>query len=135
MKPEELFKILAIILIGCFIIYVVMNLFNGRRKEGLTNNNANAVSGEAGTSASYASGIKAQMIKLQDELLISKYRKDYESVIINMDDYVGFLMLKQILNMKTGTDVQTNIDGFNNLNTLKMAKDALNSTMVFLDKQ
>jgi hypothetical protein len=105
--------------------------------EGLTNQDTaiNSTTGEAGTATSYAASVKAQVVKLQDELLISKYRKDYESVIINLDDYVGMLMIKQTLNMKIDGDIKSNIEAINNLNILKNSKDSLNYAMTFLDKQ
>jgi hypothetical protein len=144
MPQDEFFKVVGIIIVGFFIIYMVIKLFQLQKNvvEGLTNNtdtNTNSSnspsSGEAGTSASYASSVKAQVVKLQDELLVSKYRKDYESVLINLDDYVGYLMIQQTLNMKLNNDTKTNIENFNNLNILKNARDSLNSTMAFLDKQ
>jgi hypothetical protein len=110
--------------------------------EGLTNADGTITpdatapsSGEAGTAASYAAAIKAEVVKLQDELLVAKYRKDYESAIINLDDYIGYLMIKQTLNMKIGADVKTNLEFINALNILKSAKESLNVTMTFLDKQ
>ena len=109
--------------------------------EGLTNGSVSAdttttpSSGEAGTAASYAAAIKAQSVKLQDELLIAKYRKDYEAAIINLDDYIGYLMIKQSLNMKPAGDIKSNLDAINALNILKSAKESLNATMTFLDKQ
>ena len=110
--------------------------------EGLTNGsdetNTSTVtpaSGEAGTATSYAAAIKAQSVKLQDELLIAKYRKDYEAAIINLDDYIGYLMIKQSLNMKPAGDIKSNLDAINALNILKSAKESLNATMTFLDKQ
>jgi hypothetical protein len=104
--------------------------------EGLTNESSvSPTSGEAGTATSYAASIKAQVVKLQDELLVAKYRKDYESVIINLDDYIGYLMIQQTLNMKLNGDMKTTIDLLNNLNVLKSAKESLNATMTFLDKQ
>jgi len=152
MKQEEFFKIIGIIIVCFFIIYMVVKMFQLQTSviEGLTtgsdalttgsdaltsNNTTAPSSGEAGTAVSYAAGIKAQVVKLQDELLISKYRKDYEAAIINLDDYIGYLMLKQTLNMKLGGDTRANIDAVNNLNILKGAKDSLNATMTFLDKQ
>ncbi len=90
--------------------------------------------GEAGSAATYAAEIKANVVKLQDELLISKYRKDYEAAIINLDDYVGYLMLQQMLNMKTN-DAKSTTEMLNNLNILKTSKDSLNAAMTFLDKQ
>ena len=136
MKHEEFLKIIGILLVSFFIIYIFMKMLKLSTSnqysiiEGMTNN-----TGEAGTSASYAAAIKAQVVKLQDELLISKYRKDYESAIINLDDYAGYLMLKQILNIKLDGDMKTNVETLNNINILKEAKDSLNAAMTFLDKQ
>lgn len=141
MNQDEIFKIIGIIMVGFFIIYIVVKMFHLQTTvvEGLTNadgsTSATLTTGEAGSSASYAAAIKALTVKLQDELLISKYRKEYESVIINMDDYIGYLMIQQVLNIKTDTDIKTKIDSINTLNILKNSKESLNVTMAFLDKQ
>ena len=154
MKQDEFFKIVGILIVCFFIIYMVVKMFHLQTSviEGLTNasetdsldatsttsttsTTTNPSSGEAGNSSSYAAAIKAQTIKLQDELLVSKYRKDYESAIINLDDYIGYLMIKQSLNMKSGGDMKSNLDSIGALNILKSAKDSLNATMSFLDKQ
>ena len=134
-----MFKLIGIVIVACFIIYMIIKMFQlqVRVVEGLTNQDSTIVnvSGEAGTSSSYAAAIKAQVVKLQDELLISKYRKDYETAIINLDDYVSFLLLKQALNLKTDGDVGNNMVAINNINSLKSAKDSLNVAMKFLDSQ
>ena len=141
MKQDEFFKIIGIIIVCFFIIYMAMKMFQLQTKviEGLTNSDGTITttpsSGEAGTASSYAAAIKAQVVKLQDELLIAKYRKDYEAVIINLDDYIGYLMIKQSLNIKLNADTKSNIEIINNLNILKSSKDSLNATMAFLDKQ
>jgi hypothetical protein len=135
---EDLFKIVGIIIVGFFVIYMVMKMFKLQKSvvEGLTNpDSPTPASGEAGTAAQYAAGIKAHLVKLQDELLVGKYRADYEASIINLDDYIGYLMIQQTLNMKLDGDFKTQIDSINNLNILKNAKESLNSTMAFLDKQ
>jgi hypothetical protein len=141
MYKDEFFKIAGILLVSFVIIYIIVKMFKLQATvlEGLTNgsdsNSLNINNGEAGTASSYAAAIKAQVVKLQDELLISKYRKDYETVIINLDDYIGYLMIKQVLNMKITDNLEANMVSINNLNSLKTAKDSLNSTMTFLDKQ
>jgi hypothetical protein len=139
---DDLFKLVGLLFVSLFIIYIIIKLFHLQASviEGLTNpdsttSTSNPVSGEAGTAASYAAGIKAQVVKLQDELLISKYRKDYETAIINLDDYCGMLMIQQALNMNTSGDIKSNIEKLNNMNTLKQAKESLNMTMKFLDSQ
>ena len=138
MKQDEFFKITGIVIVSFFIIYMAIKMFQLQTSviEGLTNeSNISPTSGEAGTATSYASSIKAQVVKLQDELLVAKYRKDYEASIINLDDYIGYLMIQQTLNMKLNGDIKTTIDLCNNLNVLKSAKESLNATMTFLDKQ
>jgi len=142
MKQDELFKIIGIIIVCFFIIYMALKMFQLQTSviEGLTNadgtiSSSTPSSGEAGTSTSYAAAIKSQVVKLQDELLVAKYRKDYEAAIINLDDYIGYMMIKQTLNMKLDGDMKSNIEAINNLNILKNSKESLNATMTFLDKQ
>jgi len=141
MNQEEIFKIIGIIVVCFFIIYMTLKMFTLQTQviEGLTNpdgtNASSSLSGEAGNAVSYAESIKSRVVKLQDELLISKYRKDYEAVIINLDDYIGYLMIKQTLNMNLSGDMVTNIKAIENLNILRHSKESLNSTMTFLDKQ
>jgi hypothetical protein len=134
MKQDEFFKIIGIIIVSFFIIYMVLKMFQLQTNviEGLTNPDTTE---ETGTASTYAANIKSQVVKLQDKLLISKYRKDYESAIINLDDYIGYLMIQQVLNMKLGNDIKTNIETINTLNILKNSKESLNATMTFLDKQ
>ncbi len=143
MNQEEIFKIIGILVVCFFIIYMTLKMFSLQTKviEGLTNpdgtvsTSTSSSSGEAGNAVSYAASIKSYVVKLQDELLISKYRKDYESVIINLDDYIGYLMIKQTLNMNLSGNMATNIKAIENLNILRNSKESLNATMTFLDKQ
>ena len=88
---------------------------------------------EAAAADTFVAALKAGTIKMQDELLITKYRKQYEDAIINMDDYVGFLMLKETLN--ANLDTEGVLKYANNMNNLRSLKDSLNTTMKFLDNQ
>lgn len=88
---------------------------------------------EAAAADTFVAALKAEIIKMQDELLIPKYRKQYEDAIINMDDYVGFLMLKQTLN--ANLDTEGVLKYANNMSNLRSLKDSLNITMKFLDVQ
>jgi hypothetical protein len=130
---EEIIKIIGVLIISMIIIYFFIHGFKTNITEGLTNNNKlDFGNGEGASSSTYAANIKSKVIQLQDELLINKYRKDYENVIINMDDYVSYLMLKTVLNMNIeGNDMKNNLM---TLNTLKQTKDSLNETMKVLDR-
>lgn len=133
----EFIKTIGVLFVAFMTVYVIITLFQTKNNniiEGLTNENSSSGSGEAGSSSSYADGIKAQVVKIQDELLVSKYRKDYENTIIHMDDLVGTMMIKQIQNMPVGgSDSKALITSLNNLNTLKTAKESLNVAMKYLD--
>ena len=135
----EFVKTIAVLIVAFMTVYVIITLFQPKNNmsiiEGLTNEGGTSSSnGEAGSAASYADSIKAQVTKIQDELLVSKYRKDYENTIIHMDDLVGTMMIKQIQNMTIGgSDPKALILSLNNLNTLKSAKESLNVAMKHLD--
>ena len=125
----------------CVIIYIVFRNFNFSNKEGLTNNTTTAASsaassassanGIAGNSTAYASAIKAATVALQDQLLVSQYQTDYETVILNLDDYISNLMLSTALNINTSSS--NNTASFQLLSQLQNSKQALNSVMKFID--
>jgi len=122
----------------CILTYIIFSNINFQ--EGLENksgsssttttSSSTSSNGVAGEAASYAANIKNQVIQLQDALLVSKYRTDYENVVINMDDLVNNLMLKTTLTID-----QTNPDhGLAQLAALGQVKAALNNVMKFIDK-
>lgn len=126
---------LLIISIVALLIYIVFN--NITITEGMTSNtqtvNNQTSNGLAGNAEGFAAQIKANTIKMQDSLLISKYRKDYENVIINMDDYINNMMLDTILKFNTSDD-KKNIETIDKLNKLNQAKGSLNAVMKFVDR-
>lgn len=141
MNDDDILKVVVFIILGIAFMYYVMKCMHLQSSliEGLENEKPDTVAtpssnGVAGNAAKYAAAIKAQAVQLQDELLVSKYRKDYESAIINMDDYVSMMMLKMVLSMKANDgNPKANIELLGSLNVLKNSKDALNTTMKYLD--
>jgi len=135
MKKElmNLFLFIAI----CFVVYLVFRSFNYNPMliEGMTDASGNSVStsgnGIAGSAASYGATIKAATIKLQDTFLVSKYRTDYESVILNLDDYISNLMLQNTLSF----DMKNPSASLSKLVELQQAKTALNNVMKFVDSK
>ena len=108
---EEWVKILLIIAIILVLIYFTMKAMKNKMSiEGLENMSnldvsGNAIqnlkeNGEAGNAVNYAAKIKNVVTKMSDTFLIDKYRKDYETTIINLDDLVDNLMLKTALNIQ-----------------------------------
>ena len=138
---KDFWSIIILIVFGLIIIYLLSIMFVGQKnKEGLENNDSppdvtKVADGIAGNAANYAAMIKAKSVQIQDSLLISKYRSDYENVIINLEDLCSFLMLTQILKMDVNADAKTNLEHFNIINSLSSAKKSLNECMQFVDKQ
>ena len=73
MKQDEFFKIIGIIIVCFFIIYMVIKMFQLQSNviEGLTNPDTE----EAGTASTYAANIKSQIVKLQDKLFVYELTK------------------------------------------------------------
>ena len=120
----------------CFISYLLIkNLDFSRFREGMTDGSGNSVGGNipqngiAGNAASFGAVLKAANIRFQDQFLISKYRTDYEAIILDWDDLLSNIMLKTIL---TGGKTEDTLLKIANLNS---AKAALNNVMIFVDKK
>jgi hypothetical protein len=130
---KELYS-LFLFIVGCFVVYLGLKWMS-RTQEGMTDISGNTVTpppnGIAGNAASYGASIKSATIKMQDALLISKYRTDYETVVLNMDDYVNNAMLQLLLSV----DTKNPADTLTQLAQMYQAKAALNDVMNFIDKQ
>lgn len=116
-----------------------MKIFNIRlsKREGIENmnNDDETLPIEKVTLESLNATIQSKLTMLDDELMLKKYKKQYETTIINMDDYINLLMMQQIVNTKYDSGIETTIKSLETLNILKASKDALNIAMVYLDKQ
>ena len=123
----------------CLVLYLLFRNFNYNTQysliEGMTDASGNVTTptgnGIAGNAASYGAQIKAATIKLQDTFLIAKYRSDYETVILNLDDFINNLMLKNVLSF----DKENPGASLSKLVELQQAKVALNGVMKFVDIQ
>jgi hypothetical protein len=86
--------------------------------------------GVAGDSKEFGAKIKDVVIKTQDQLLISKYRVDYEQVILNTDELVDTLMLQNLLTI----DLSNPYPALEKISTLNQTKLALNNIIKYVDK-
>ena len=127
------------ICIFSYLIFRNLNTNNSSYVEGMTTTtdasgnpppaSGAITNGVAGNAAAYAAQLKSAVIKSQDELLISKYRSDYENVVLNLDDYINNMMLQTALTVNQNNP-QISIA---KLAQMQQAKVALNSTMKFID--
>ena len=93
----DLFKLIGIIIFICFLAYICVKslTFQTSIIEGLTNNDGGGENIGSGA-ATFSTKISARTAQLKDRLNIEKYRKDYENVIIHLDDYITGIMLGDI---------------------------------------
>lgn len=150
MASDDGLKIAMTLVVAVFCVYLVIKLFSFQTRvlEGMTNATpasesskpsssstlGGGLTGEAGTAESYAAALQAQIVKLQDELLISKYRKQYENILLAMDDYIGLMTLKSVLN----TDIKGGGSGemekaVTKWVALTQAREALNLAVKVVD--
>lgn len=139
---SDLLTTTVIIFAICFLLFIIFSTIN-LKKEGFDQNfnqksssnnpkpstNNSSSNGMAGGAESYTANIQSQVIKLQDTILLSKYRSNYENVVIALDDLVDHLMLNTTLSMNP-TNPQASLKELVDLNN---AKSALNNVMKFID--
>jgi hypothetical protein len=137
---EDFIKLLGIVVVVGFIVYLATKMLSLHMNvvEGLTNPSSSSTSsasnGIAASSTDYASTLKNQVTQLQDTLLVSKYRKEYETIILELDDYVGALMLSTALSINpSSSDAASNLTTIQQLNALNESKSALNNVMKYVD--
>jgi hypothetical protein len=124
---EQLIVILAI---GAFIVlaHFTIKYLNMATDtvEGLENREENTGMGIGAKDT--ASKVKSLTVGLTDKLLVPKYKKDYETLIINAEEYINALMLTKVL-AAGNKDISALIQ----VGQLKQAKDALNDVMKYVD--
>ena len=141
-QNDDFFKFVGIFIVVVVLVYMLAKFLKLQTKvmEGLTNSTSTdaTTNGEAGSASQYSARIKAEVVKMQDALLISKYRADYENILLNLDDYINLLMLKTTLNIDLSADTDggkpnANMPYFSSLKVLSDAKTSLNGTMKYID--
>jgi hypothetical protein len=137
---EDFIKLIGIVVIIGFVIFLATKSLSLHRNvmECLTNpTDSTAASGIGASSANYANALKNKATQLQNDVLLlnnKDYKKDYENIVLHMDDYVNALMLKTVLSINVNTDnSEDNADAFKTLNELNATKASLNSVMKYID--
>ena len=125
-------KYLAFFIIIIFFIYYFLYLSKQQFKliESLTNNSYD--------SETFANDIKESTNKMTDTLLVSKYRDNYENIIINLEEWCNAKILSTILDgsidIKSSGEEEI-INSMKKINEMENFKNNLNSSMKFLDSQ
>uniref|UniRef100_A0A6C0KTF8 Uncharacterized protein n=1 Tax=viral metagenome TaxID=1070528 RepID=A0A6C0KTF8_9ZZZZ len=139
---EDLLKFIGMLVVVGILVFMAAKFLKLQVKvlEGATNmSDAGAASsGEGGNASAYNAKLKASVVKMQDTLLVSKYRADYENILLNLDDYISLLMLKTSLNINLDSEPEAgkpnpNLALLSSIKTLSDAKVSLNTVMKYID--
>ena len=120
-------------IIMSIILWIMWTDFGNKKIEGFSEENT-VEDGEGSGAETYLEHVKSEVVQLQDELLISKYKGEYTNILVQVDDYLNLAMLKQTLNLKFKSDGSIPVIDFKQLGSLYNAKKALNETMTYVDK-
>jgi hypothetical protein len=124
----------AMILLGLYVFFRNYDVqVNREGLDTLDSKSSNVGNGIAGNSQTYLTTIKDLNTKMKDTLNVSnaEYRKNYEDIILNMDDLINNLMLKNTLSIDKDKPEVTIMK----LSELNQARSALNNVLKFVDKQ
>jgi hypothetical protein len=122
---------LLIFMALCFVGYLIFRSLPFKEGMNTVVASSSTTSGVGGDAAAYAATIKSHAVKHQDELHIDKYRSDYENAVLNLDDLVDHMMLKESLNVNHA-DPMSSLEKIAKLNGVK---SGLNNVMKFMDSK
>ena len=108
-------------------------------QEGLVNmdGSGNSPPGLGANATEYNIALSNYVGKMNDVFLISKYKKEYENVVLNLENISNYMMLQSALSIQTTPNISADdlLAQFKTLNELKQSQDSLNVLMKFIDSQ
>ena len=147
---EDILKFIGICVITGVLVFYGAKLFKLQAKvlEGAANMGDESTSAEGGASsngeaakaAEFNKLLKARIAGLQDKLLISKYRTEYENILLSLDDFMKLNMLQTALQIKPNQESEPgkpnpNMALFASMKAMSDARGTLNGIMTYLDSQ
>jgi len=133
---EEFMNIIVIllILIGLLFFYFRSVQLDTYVKEGLTTRRG----GDVGPSSSLSDHVEDLSIaidKLKTSVSIDANRKNYEDIIIHLEDIINYSMMDYVSKMSPNKKFSDMSAQFAELNQMQTAKKTLNDLMAWLDKK
>lgn len=150
MENDNIYKTIGLVTISIIVVYIIFKTLKFQRHmiEGMTNsagnkNNANNGSVFDVVAGKASSDLKSRNDKLQDILALSKYKSDYEDLIIEMRDFATSTLFSKVILM--GSNVSkfdanapipnSIINDIDNINKLNEFVNSLQSAMEYLNKK
>ncbi len=142
-SSDDLYKYIGLAVVSLGLFYLVCKSFNihanaivGKSSE--TYGAADVIEGFTGDPKTISSTIKSNTSKIDDPLLVSKNRKGYEEMLIDLDDNMKALLLGAVIhNAETFSDVKNitrSLEDMNKIKTISEFRKVINETMGILNK-
>lgn len=141
MKQEEILMYVGMIVVAFFVLYMISRMAKIQRNvvEGLTNNKNKDKSMIDVMAEGNIKELKSLNQKLDDSLRIDKYRKDYEDMLIDLDDYLNGVLLRELTFLSNDiNDIKETSqlsESIPKINELYKFKENLNTTMDYIDSK
>jgi hypothetical protein len=126
--------ILAMLLFAAYISSKTLTYLSNNL-EGMETKSSSGTSttGVGAGAASWGDAIKSATTKINDTMLVSKYRKDYENVVINAEEGVNASMLSALMTSPLGPDGNVTVQTLTAIKNMNDSKVALNEIMKYVD--
>ena len=128
----NILKYIAVVVLGVFAYSIMRNLYSTQSTivEGLENKSNTSTSKKINSVKTTLDGLLQEM---DEKILMDKYKKDYEDILLLQDEFVN----KTLLELLTQNALSNNKDNaiISNINEIYNIKSAINSTMEYLDSQ
>jgi hypothetical protein len=133
---DEFIKIMVIlgIIVGVLFFYSRSVQLDVYVKEGLTNRQK-LDRGPSNDIEDQVKDMEVVLDKLKTSVSLDANRKNYENLIINMDDIVSYSMFSRLSQMDPNSKFSDMSADFAELNQMQTAKKTLNDMMTWLDKK
>lgn len=130
---------IGIFVLVLFAIYIILKLATTQFKvvEGLVGGNRNGVNTPQSYMDILANGddktLRTGIEKMNDSLLISKYKSDYEDVLIDLEEIINQNLLYYTLHIASNVDGKTGLLKFSNANANTNTKNGIETDGVSLE--
>ena len=136
---DDIYKYLGFIVVVVLVCVFVSKCMRMHFSiiEGMTSGSKD--SSEESTNSSSVSTLAQEVLEkgqeIEDNLLIEKYKDDYEDLIINTDTMVSMSQLGMLKQLSNNVDVKKTDELIKKINDIETFKMSLNSMMKSLDKK
>ena len=122
------------IIVGVLFFYSRSVQLNVYMKEGLTTRSKGDPE-PTSDAADRVSDLEIKLDKLKTSVSIDANRKNYENMIINMEDIISYSMMSRLSQIDPNGKFSDISADFAELNEMQNAKKTLNDMMAWLDKK